>query len=109
MAKHREQQGQNKKIEAIKIKLTDAPAGVGITYQSYVNGYEWQEYVSNGEKKPEQRGQNRKLEAIKIKLTGTDEYSVEYRTHVQDQGWTKWVKDGEISGIIGKNLKVEAK
>lgn len=42
--------GQNKKIEAIKIKLTDAPAGVGITYQSYVNGYEWQEYVSNGEK-----------------------------------------------------------
>lgn len=60
------------------------------------------------EKKAGTTGQNRKLEAIKIKLTGTEEYSVEYRTHVQDQGWMKWVKDGEISGIIGKNLKVEA-
>lgn len=34
--------------------------------------------------------------------------SVKYRTHVQDIGWQRYVKDGEQSGTTGKNLKVEA-
>ena len=99
--------GQNKKNEAIKIKLENAPEGVGVTYQSYLQGLNWQNWVENG-KTSGTTGQNRKLEAIKIKLTGTNEYSIEYRTHVQDTGWMEWKKDGEVSGIAGRGLKVEA-
>lgn len=99
--------GQNKKNEAIKIKLINAPSNVGITYQTYVQAIGWQDWVSNGATAGT-TGKNKKMEAIKIKLVGTENYSVEYRTHVQDIGWMNWVKDGEISGVAGRNLKVEA-
>lgn len=99
--------GQNKKNEAIKIKLINAPSNVGISYQTYVQGIGWQNWQNDG-KVAGTTGQNKRMEAIKIKLTGTEDYSVEYRTHVQDIGWMSWMKDGEISGVAGKNLKVEA-
>ena len=47
------------------------------------------------------------MEAIRIKLTGTENYSVEYRTHLQDFGWLEWQRDGEISGAVGENKKME--
>ena len=99
--------GRNKKNEAIKIKLLNAPEGVGVTYQSYLNGIGWQEWKKNGEESGT-TGQNRIMEAIKIQLTGTKEYSVEYRTHLEEYGWQEWKKDGEISGAIGHKRKIEA-
>ncbi len=99
--------GQNKKNEAIKIKLINAPANVGITYQTYIQNLGWQNWVKDGAIAGT-TGRNLKMEAIKIKLEGTDKYSVEYRSHVQDRGWLNWMKDGEVSGIAGKGLKVEA-
>ena len=99
--------GQNKKNEAIKIKLLNAPEEVGIKYQSYLNGIGWQEWKKDGEESGT-TGQNRILEAIKIELTGTEDYSVEYRTHIENYGWLDWKKDGEISGMVGYQRKIEA-
>lgn len=99
--------GKNKKVEAVKIKLLNAPENVGITYQSYLNGIGWQELKSDGEISGT-TGQNRKMEGIKIELIGTEDYSVEYRAHVQDIGWMEWKNDGEIAGVIGQNVKIEA-
>ena len=99
--------GKNKKNEAIKIKLLNAPEGVGVRYQSYLNGIGWQEWKKDGEESGT-TGQNRIMEAIKIQLTGTEEYSVEYRTHLEEYGWQEWKKDGEISGAIGHKRKIEA-
>lgn len=54
-------------------------------------------------------GKNLRLEAIKIylnsnKLGGT----IQYRTHVQNEGWQGWVSSGALSGTSGKSLRLEA-
>ena len=41
-------------------------------------------------------------------MENLDEYTVEYRVHVQDIGWTEWYIDGESAGTTGRNLKIEA-
>ena len=50
-------------------------------------------------------GQNRKIYGIRIKLEGTYNYSIQYRAHIQDIGWSSWKKDGEIVGDIASNKK----
>ena len=99
--------GKNLKNEAIKIKLTGAPEGIGIQYKAYVKGIGWQEWKKDGELSGT-TGQNRIMEALKIKLYGTENYSVQYRTHVQDVGWLDWQKNGDITGLVGNGLKIEA-
>ena len=47
-----------------------------------------------------------KIEAIKVELEGLDNYTVEYKAHVQDYGWTDWYIDGETAGTTGKNKKI---
>ena len=37
-----------------------------------------------------------------------DESLISYKSHVQDEGWQNYVKDGEISGTTGKSRRVEA-
>ncbi len=35
--------------------------------------------------------------------------SINYRTHIQSKGWEKsYIKDGAISGTVGKGLRLEA-
>ncbi|MFD1901912.1 hypothetical protein GQR36_21280 [Enterococcus termitis] len=50
------------------------------------------------------------MEAIQIKLTGelAEKYNVEYRAHVKDIGWQKYVSNGTIAGTTGKSLRMEA-
>ena len=61
-------------------------------------------------------GKAKRLEGIKIKLidAGGNKLSgslgsVEYKTHVEKRGWeSKFVKNDELSGTIGKALRLEA-
>ncbi|GAA0105716.1 hypothetical protein UT300013_23400 [Paraclostridium sordellii] len=34
--------------------------------------------------------------------------NIQYRSHVQDEGWQSWKKNGEISGTTGQEKRVEA-
>ena len=99
--------GQNKKIEALNIKLVNNTSDIKIKYNSYIEGIGWQGTVENGEQTGT-TGQNLKMEVIRIWLEGTDEYSIAYQTHIQDLGWQDWVYDGEISGNLGDDKKIEA-
>ncbi len=99
--------GQNKKIEAMKIELTNNSNKLHIKYQTYAQGIGWQNIISDG-KEAGTTGRNLRMEAIKIWLEGTEEYSVMYRTHIQDFGWQDWSYDGDISGNLGDNKKIEA-
>ena len=58
--------GQNKKIEAIKIKITNL-SGYSVMYRAYVEGQGWQDWVKNGETAGT-TGKNLRLEAIQIKI-----------------------------------------
>lgn len=37
-----------------------------------------------------------------------EQYSVQYRAHVQTYGWRGWVSDGETAGTTGQSKRVEA-
>ena len=61
------------------------------------------------EKCLEQRGRSLRLEGIEIRLdNNTIGGSVEYRTHVQNEGWQDYVADGAMSGTKGRSLRLEA-
>lgn len=99
--------GQNKQVESIEIKLSNAPSGAKVLYQTHVEDYGWLDWKYDGQPSGT-TGQNKQVEAIKIKLENMNGYSVEYRVHVEDYGWLDWQYDGEIAGTVGENKKVEA-
>lgn len=113
--------GQAKKIEAVRMELTGTAAeNYDIYYRAYVQGFGWLDWAKDGELSGTQ-GYNFSLQALQMVLlpVGANEPGsrlipfkintaiVEYASHVQDIGWQSSVRNGEVSGTIGKNKKVE--
>ena len=99
--------GKSLRIEALKIKLVNAPAGASIKYQAHVQNIGWQNWVSNGQQAGTD-GKSLRIEAMKITLVNMPGYSVQYQAQVQNVGWQNWVSDGQQAGTDGKSLRVEA-
>ena len=99
--------GKALRLEALKIKLVNAPAETSVKYQSYVQNIGWQNWVSNGEEAGTD-GKSLRMEAIKIILENMLGYSIQYQAHVQNIGWQNWVSDGQEAGTDGKSLRMEA-
>ena len=92
---------------------TDGPAVntsiSGVTYNTHVQSYGWQDYVYNGDMAGTS-GQSKRLEGIHIFLSNP-KYpgGIEYRTHIQTYGWeTNWKRDGQMSGTSGESKRLEA-
>lgn len=101
---------QSKRIEAIKISLTNNTGFQGdITYAGYLADIGWQNFVSDNEISGT-TGQSRRMEAIRIALTGaiSDNYDISYRGYVQYMGWLGWVKNGDTAGSMGASRQLEA-
>ena len=47
------------------------------------------------------------LIGMNYKVNAAENISVAYRTHVQDDGWQKYVKDGAMAGTSGRSLRLE--
>ena len=79
----------------------------GVVYNTHVQTYGWQEYVSNGSMAGTY-GESKRLEGIHIALAN-QMYSgdIVYRTHVQTYGWQGWKKNGEMSGTSGEAKRLE--
>lgn len=99
--------GKSLRVEALKIKLTNAPSGARIRYEAHVQNIGWQESVYDGDEAGTD-GKSLRVEAIKISLENMPGYSVQYQAHVQNIGWQNWVSDGQEAGTDGKSLRVEA-
>ena len=99
--------GKSLRIEAIKIKLANAPENAKISYSAYVEGEGWQEDVYDGNIAGS-TGKGLKLLGLKVKLENVTNYSVMYRIHVQDIGWKPWVTDGVITDAIQQKKRIEA-
>lgn len=100
--------GQSLPMEALKIKLVDAPAGAKINYQAHVQNIGWiNQWQSNGETAGT-TGCGLNLEAIKITLEGLPGYTIQYQVHVKNIGWQNFVSDGQIAGTTGQSLDIEA-
>lgn len=101
--------GQSKRLEAIKISLSNTPYTGGITYKTHVESYGWLTNVSNGAVSGT-TGQGKRIEAIQVSLTGVmaNYYDVYYRVHAQDYGWLGWAKNGMSAGTEGLSKRLEA-
>lgn len=100
-------EGQSLRIEALNIKLLNAPSNAGIKYKLHVQNIGWQNWAYNGDFAGTE-GSGFRVEAIKILLENMDDYTIEYQVHIQDIGWSTWYIDGEIAGTIGQGKRIEA-
>ncbi|MDD3362382.1 MAG: glucosaminidase domain-containing protein [Hespellia sp.] len=101
--------GQNKQVEALKIKIKDASYSGSIQYSSYVEGIGWQDYVSD-DSISGTTGRDKQIEAIKVKLTQemAKQFNIYYRVHASEFGWLSWTEDGEPAGSEGYGRQIEA-
>lgn len=79
----------------------------GVVYNTHVQTYGWQDYVSNGVMSGTS-GESKRLEGIHIALANQPyPGSIEYRTHVQSYGWQPWKNNGQMSGTYGEAKRLE--
>lgn len=117
--------GENKPIEALRIKLEGQLAEVyDIYYRVHSAGYGWFGWAKNGEIAGTY-GYACPAEAVEIKLylkdaqdkpqqTGKSYLSDDnlgnlvYQAHIEETGWQKKVADGATAGTTGENRHIEA-
>ena len=101
--------GEQKRLEAVKIRLNQQPFSGDIQYSTHVQTYGWQDFVSNG-LQAGTTGEQKRMEAVKIRLTGemSQKYDIYYRVHSQTYGWLGWAKNGEPAGTSGYAKRMEA-
>lgn len=101
--------GQSKRMEAIRINLSDFEGNNGILYRAHVSDIGWQNWVSSSQVSGTE-GQDRAIEAVKIKLSPTlsEFFDIYYRVHVSQNNWLGWAKNGEPAGTTGGRLQSEA-
>ena len=115
-------EGQNLRIEAIKIKLTgDILNEYDLYYRAHVANVGWLGWTTS-DQEAGTSGFYRQMEAIEIKLvkkreaapdTSQDAYlekgvNIKYSTHVSYIGWQDYVQDGMTAGTEGQALGIEA-
>lgn len=100
---------QKKRLEGIKIDLSNLPYAGGVQYRTHVQSFGWQNWVANGALSGT-TGKAKRLEAIQIQLTGemANKYDIYYRVHAETYGWLGWTKNGSSAGTEGLHKRLEA-
>jgi len=101
--------GQGRRMEAIQLQLTGAPAGSNIEINAHVQDVGWQGWRPSGQVAGT-TGQARRIEAIQVRLTGpiAQNFAVTYRVHMAGTGWGPWVTNGATAGTTGQARQIEA-
>lgn len=102
--------GKSLRLEAVQIKLENAPAEGSIEYMTHIQNLGWEEQWRTDGASSGTDGQSLRLEAIRIRLTGAlaEQYDIYYRVHAQQYGWLGWAKNGESAGTQGYAYRLEA-
>lgn len=101
--------GQSKRLEGIKIWLSNQQYTGGVRYQTHVQSYGWESGWKESGAVSGTIGKAKRLEAIRIQLTGAmaEHYDVYYQVHAQSYGWLGWAKNGEPAGTAGYGKRLE--
>lgn len=101
--------GLSKRLEGIKISLSDQSVTGSIQYKTHIQTIGWQAWKENGALSGT-TAQSKRLEAIRIRLTGemANKYDIYYRVHAQHYGWLNWAKNGDAAGTAGCSYRLEA-
>ena len=91
-----------KRVEALKVKITDKSVSGGVTYRVNVQDQGWSDWKKNGQQAGTKK-KNLRLEAVQIQLYGklADKYDIYYRLYATDFGWLGWAMNGAKAGTIG--------
>ena len=100
-------EGQALRVEALNIKLINAPIDAKIHYRTHIQNIGWQDWKIDGNLSGTE-GASLRIEAIQISLENMDKYTIEYQVHIQNIGWSAWYIDGEVAGTIGQSKRIEA-
>lgn len=102
-------EGKSKRLEAVKIYLTDKRNKSMVQYRAHVSDIGWQSWKKSGQLAGT-TGKSKPIEAVQIKLTGSykNKYDIYYRVHVTNRGWLGWAKNGAVAGSTGLSLRAEA-
>ena len=100
--------GQSKRLEGLRVLLTNMSEDSSVEYQAHVQTYGWQGWKKDGELAGTS-GEQKRLEAVRIRLSGEAEekYDIYYQVHVQHLGWLDWAKNGEEAGSAGFGYRLE--
>ena len=100
--------GQNRQIEAIKVRVSSSIAG-GVRYDVHSQNIGWGGWQAD-DAIAGTTGKNLRIEAIRIQLTGNlaDAFDVRYQVHMSGIGWGGWSMNGEDAGTTGQNRQLEA-
>jgi hypothetical protein len=99
---------QSRRMEAVQIRLVNAPAGMKVCYMAHVQDEGWMDEVCDG-RIAGTTGQGRRMEAIQIRLVDAPaNIHINYRAFVQNFRWLPWQSDGNIAGTTGQGLRMEA-
>lgn len=100
--------GHAKRIEALKIDCK--MPGVKIHAKGHIQGVGWEDYGEiTSDTVIGTTGQEKRLEAISLEAEGLpDGMSIYVRYHIEDEGWSDWVKRGIIAGTVGLGKRLEA-
>ena len=95
--------GEFRRIEALKVKLEDAPVAGSIEYRAHLEGTGWEDGYVADDAMAGTTGEYRRVEAVQMRLTGemADLYDVWYRVHSQTYGWLGWACNDQPAGTTG--------
>lgn len=114
---------QKRQLEAFRLELTGEDAAkYDVYYRAHSQTFGWLSWAKNGEKAGTE-GYGYRIEAMQVSIvpkgnttisSSRDAFKinqtpiVNYRAHVQTEGWLPWVTNKETSGTLGKALRMEA-
>jgi uncharacterized protein YjdB len=101
--------GKAKRLEGVRISLTEPQYQGDIEYQTHIQTYGWETNWKAGGKTSGTTGEAKRLEGVRIRLTGemAEKYDVYYQVHIQSFGWLGWAKNGESAGSAGMAKRME--
>ncbi|MGX7205781.1 MucBP domain-containing protein [Enterococcus pingfangensis] len=102
--------GQNKRLEAVQLRIEDTSLDGGIQYRTHIQSIGWESSFKANNALSGTIGESKRLEAIQIKLTGdvAKYFDVYYRVNVQGFGLLDWAKNGESAGTEGLAYRLES-
>ena len=97
---------QHQPLKDLRISLDTGAYSGSIEYRALRANGKWTPWKRNGQ--AVNAGQS--IEAIKVRLKGklAKKYDVVYRVYVQDIGWMRRMRNGEVAGLQGQGLQIEA-
>ena len=106
--------GRALRLECLRIGIVNFPVGGGgIEVNAHLAGTGWTGFKRTSMTNTIDvgtTGESRAIEAVQIRLTGMLKryYSVEYKLHLADKGWTNMCRNGQTCGTTGEARRSEA-